>query len=526
MLSKISSKTLIGLIVFLCFIYLLISLLCRPVVSSDALNGFVSLHNYVNGGEWNKIINFNGKTSEMEINEMTWWAPGQYELPYLFSKLLNGNIACSISFLLFLSLTVGAILYYKIFKLYSTVSKKIVLVALTILLFQRFININFLQYSSSDLFLFFYVPIYILIYLKIQNGKKSLTWYNLLLLLLINIGGLFIKNSFLLFSAAFNIFLIFKIFNCARQEDRKQSVNNNLQQSVILIPFIISVILDYYFFLRLGAIPTNGAGVTINFSCIIQGLFQSIMGILFSSLSLTSMYGNLYGKFLVSDAYLNLIMFLCFIAVIGILYLNRRKIKALFKKDIFFAMSIIISLMYVMYWLVFNIKHSYISNEDRLFLPVTILILPYLVEYVANTSPVIKRLGILIIACSVLYGIGTMVKRIENYSNDKLSATSADLKLKSFKIFSSGKNDLNELSQLSSLISTRYHQQYLIATDMDVLFLLKVNNQFIYESPTTFSINVTDAKKYLLLLTNNNNVSLIGWKNIYKSNMYKLYISE
>jgi len=528
MLTKISSKVLIWLAVFLCFVYLLVSLFCKPIVSNDALNGFVSLHNYVNGGEWNKIINFNEKTSGMEVNEMTWWAPGQYEIPYLFSKLLNGNIAYSISFLLFLSLAAGAILYYKIFELYSTVSTKIVLVALAILLSQRFINMNFIQYSSSDLFLFFYVPFYILIYLKIDNRTKSLTWYKLLLLILINVGGLFIKNSFLLFSAAFNVFLMFKIFKASSQEDKKRLVNNKLKQSIILMPFIIAVILDYYFFLRLGAIPTKGAGIAINFSCIIQGLFQSMTGILFSSLSLASMYGNLYGKFSVSDAYLALIMFLSVITVIGIFYMKRRNIKALFQKDTFFAMGIIIGIMYMIYWLAFNIKHSYISNEDRLFLPVTILILPYLVEYIIlYSTPVIKRLGILIIAGSILYGIGTMGKRIENYSNDKQSTTSADPILRSFKIFSSVKNDPNELAQLSSVISTRYHQRYLIATNIDVLFLLKVNNQFICEPPTAFPIHVTDAKKYILLLTNNdNNISLIGWKNVYKSNSYKLYLSD
>lgn len=365
MKEKKITRGLILCIAAICLTYLALGIIYKPIVANDAVRGFLSLHNYLNGEGWNKLLLYNPVNRKITITELTWWSPGQYQLPYLLAKLVNCNIGLAISLLMFLSLAGGSYFYYKVFKL-SGLGQNIILMALLVILLQRFINMLFIQYSSADLFVFFYVPFYLFIYLNVKKCKPGYFWLYLILLTAINVFGLFLKNSFLLFELAFNLFLYIDHITAFKSHRKSTGRFKNL---LIICPFVLAFALNYWFFLRLGSNPSTSTGLALNFSTIVSGLFQSAMGIFFSSVSIASMFGNISRQLSFSNICLNVIMLAVLLIIAALLYRNRKNIKLALKNDIVFSIAAITGLMYILYWLAFAIKKSAVSNEDRLFIP-------------------------------------------------------------------------------------------------------------------------------------------------------------
>ena len=523
MVKKISPGLVICISI-ICVIYFIISLIYRPIISNDAIHSYVSLHNYLNGCSWNKLWQFNKDASKLNAGNITWWAPGPYEIPYLTTRILNCNIGLAICILSFISITLGSYCYYKIFEK-SSLSSNIVLTAILILLLERFMNMNFNQYTSSDLFLFFYIPFYIFCYQKAKDTTKYY-WQNLFVLLLINITGLFIKNSFLLFSTAFNIYLIVDfLFEQVRLKKPLFGVYL-IKKATSLFPFLLSVILFYWFFLRLGVNPTSGQGFLISISAIISGIFSGVVGVLFGSLSVTGVYGNLQDKLAFLDLYTIVIMLLFLLVTFYFIYQYRKNIKSMFQTDRMFRLTLVISIMYIIYWLVFTLKRSFISNEDRLFLPITIFVLPYFIDYALKANKLIKYMAYIAICLSVIYGVGTMYYRVKNYSSDRMSANTTDNKLKGFRVFTHQINDIAQLDSISKFISSNHQTEKIITTNPDGLFLLTINNQYVLVDELTIPAAIKDHNKYLLLVPDKTIVSTTGWHSIYTTGNYNLYLSN
>ncbi len=521
---KKAPSTLIICIGLICAVYLIIGLIYRPIIFNDAIHGYISLHNYLAGGGWNKLLYFNNNASELDSQNLTWRAPGQYELPYLTAKLFNCNIGVAISILSFISITCGSYFYCKIFEI-SSLPKSIILIALLILLLQRFINISFILFSSSDLFLFLYTPLYVYTYLKAKDGVKYY-WLNLIAFLFINLLGLFIKNGFLLFSTAYNFYLIIDLVLAYRKSKKQIAIIPLIKRATIIAPYLISVVLVYWFFLRLGSNPTSGAGFLINFPSLVSGAFQGSLGVFFSALSVTAVYGNVQGKLTSINPYVTVLMLLFLVILAFLIYQNRRNIKTMLKTDGMFRLIFIISIMYIIYWIVFTLKQSYISNEDRLFLPVTILVFPYLINYTLKANKFVKYVAFVIIFLSVVYGGSTMYYRIITYSSDSMSANSADNELNGFKLFTHQTNEVAQLNVISRIISKSYQNEKIITTDPDGLFLLNLKNQYITTGTVNIPVVIRDHKKYLLLVSKTEKVNLEGWRSVYTSDNYVLYLSN
>jgi len=520
---KKTSTGLVICIALICFAYLIICLVYKPIILNDGIHSYISLHNYVNGGGWNKQLVFNNNASKLNVQNITWWAPGPYEIPYLTAKLFNCSIGIAICILSFISIAGGCFVYYKIFEK-SSLSKNTILASLLILLLQRFMNINFILYSSSDLFLFLYVPLYIYTYLKVKALGKYY-WLNLIVLVVLNLLGLFTKNSFLLFSTAFNIYLVVD-FAFEHYRFKKFTTRYLIKKSIIIIPYFASVILFYLFYLRLGTNPTAGQGLLVNVYTILFGAFSGFCGVLFSALSIDSFYGNVQTKLTFLDPYQNIIMLAFLLVVFFLAYQYRKNIKTLFKTDGMFRITSIISLMYVLYWMVFTLKRSYISNEDRLFLPINIFVLPYLIDYVLKANRFIKYSAFIVIFISVIYGIDSMYSRVKSYTNDNVSAMSNDKDLKGFKLFIHEKADPNELSKISGIISSNYQKEKILTPDPDALFLLSIKNQYIFAPVNEIPASINDHQQYLLLINKTHKTSLKRWKPVYAGDNYNLYLSN
>ncbi|WP_461452002.1 hypothetical protein [Mucilaginibacter sp.] len=518
------SKSLIICICVLCAVYLIISLKNRPIIFSDAIHGYISLHNYLNGGGWNKQLQFNANATKLNVQNLTWWAPGQYELPYFVAKLLYCSVGFSISILSFISIIVGGFLYYKIFRR-SYLPITTVLAALLILLLQRFININFILFSSSDLFLFTCIPLYIYSYLKVKE-LHTYYWVNLIVLLLVNLFGLFIKNGFLLFSTAFNTYLAVEFFEEYLNIKKQVTILYLIKRATFILPYLLSVLLFYWFFLRLGSNPTSGAGFLINFTALISGAFSGCFGVIFSALSANSFYGNIQGKMAFLNPYITVLMFGFLLILFYLIYLSGKNIKNRFKTDVMFRITFIVSIMYVLYWIIFTLKRSYISNEDRLFLPATILSFPYLIDYCFKAPKFLKFTAYIIICLSIVYGVGTMYYRIKTYSSDNMSTFSNDHNLYGFKLFTHQPNETAQLNLISKFVSTGYKNEAIIAADPDALLLLNTTNQYIIVNGTNIPVVINDSKKYLLLVDKTEKINSKGWQQIYTTINYNLFLSN
>ncbi|WP_158994789.1 hypothetical protein [Mucilaginibacter sp. L196] len=395
------------------------------------------------------------------------------------------------------------------------------LTSLLILLLQRFININFILYSSSDLFLFLCVPFYIYSYLKTITAGQYY-WLNLIALLLLNLLGLFIKNSFLLFSTAFNIYLAID-FLVEHYRSKKITTKYLIKRATIILPYLASVVLFYLFYLRLGENPTTGQGLLVNISTIISGSFSGFWGVVFSALSINSIYGNIESKLHFLDPYLSILMLAFLLIFFFLVYQYRRNIKTMFKTDVMFRITSIVSVMYVLYWIMFTLKRSAISNEDRLFLPVNILVLPYLIDYVLRANKFFKYIAITVISLSVIYGVDSMYYRVKSYSNDTASALSNDNDLKGFKLFIHKKSNITQLNTISKIVWGNYQKEKILTPNPDALFLLNVKNQYIYSKVPTY---INDHQKYLLLISKTDKAILTGWQPIFISDDYNLYLSN
>jgi hypothetical protein len=516
-------KILITAIIIISGVYFVLALAYKPIVSNDAISGFISLHNYLHGAGWNKILLTNHNLT-VEPYPLTWWAPGQYQIPYCLSQILHVNIGAAICIMLYLSVLGGCIFYYQIFK-WSGLSNQVVLVALLILLLQRFFNINFIQYSSPDLLLFFYVPFYIFVYLKIANSSR---WFipKLCLLVIINLGGLFIKNSFLLFAVAFNLFLLVEFVVIPYYKSKFR-----VKASLLLLPMVLAAALDYWLFLRHGNTPATGWGVFFNFWEVLQGAFAGLTGSLFSSLSVFALYGNVYRQINLWGVYANIAILIIFALIIAIAYLNRKGIKTTLTKDSIFRLAVIAIGMYTMFWIIFAVKKSAVGNEDRLFLPATILVLPYLINYALNKRR-LKFAYLAILLFSVCYGSVTLLYRIRTYSQNK-SAYSNNSQINGFKVFIKGRIDSKDLINASQIIEKQKDIQYIIIPDPNFSFLLNTTKKFIITdismvSPSVINANFSLNKgRYILLLPAGKIVNkIIGWHAVYVSATVNLYSAD
>jgi len=506
-----------------CLAYFIISLIYRPIVGNDALQGMLSLHNYLNGEAWNKVLTLSQGNLAVTTSELTWWAPGQYQIPYFVSKILFVNIGTAVAILSFTSILAGSYFYCKIFKL-SGLSSEVVLCALVVLLLQRFININIIQYSSSDLFLFFYTPFYLYIYyfiIKIFHGNGL---WKFAILYVLNLFGLFIKNSFLLFELALNVFLITEYLFSKIQSHQnffyKTQWINLLKGALILLPFIAAFLTDYYLFLRLGDNPANSYGLNITVSGILAGLLLPIAEILFASLSISGIYGNLFNKINVPDFVISGCMVILLLLMVFSLHRNRHNLYATLKKNWTVRLVTVISVLYVLYWLAFTLRRSAISNEDRLFLPIAILVFPYLLNCILKSSAGIKYLFVILIFLSVSFGVSSFVLRIKKYAVGD-SVSSKDPQLQGFKILSPRQDHNGDMANLARIISQKYPHHHIVISDPGYAFELGVNNQFVL-SPMPI-VKQKDAKRNNLLFLSFGKNRLPWFTQIYVSDEFILY---
>lgn len=504
-----------------CLSYFVLSVLYKPIICNDALSGVLSLHNYLNGGGYNKLLTI--PDGKLVTYNLTWWTPAQYQIPYLLSKLCFNNLGLAISVLMFACVCGGSFFYHKLIRL-AGLDNRLALAAILILILQRFINIYFIQYNSADLLLFFFTPFYAFSYHYLLKKYPGALFLNLILLTLINLTGVYIKNSFILFEVAWNVFLITGVLNLRPDKPARAFIINALKKTWVLLPFILANIFNYYFFLRSADTPAQGRGLLLSFPNTVTGIFAPVTEILFASVSIYGIYGNFYDKIHLHEVVIIAFMLLVLLAIAWFLFIKRRSIAARFKQDIYFRSVLIISVVYIIIWLFFRLIQSAISNEDRLYLPVTMLIFPYLLQYAARCRPLLKYSYFAVIAISIVYGIVSFPLRINKYAVNG-TVFSKDNKLNGFKVLSRNNDNEPDLANISAIITSRFPDAFVIISNIDIAFELSVKNQFIknYISAVPPQSNTRQTFNYLVLVQLKKEKPPFGLLKIYSSEKFALY---
>jgi len=457
--------------------YVYLSHRYMPIIANDALNGLVTSHNYELTEIWNTHY-YLSDSLQITSTFLTWWAPGQYVIPLFFSALLGVSLGFAISISCGLSLYFGALLYYELF-VFLQVEKRIINFSLSILILQRFVNLNFFQYSSSDIYLFCIIPLITLFFIKYTNSMLGITKAILLsiVLFLLCMIGLFIKNSFVIYLIGLNI------FNAYNFTTSKKLMKENLSSVFFAVLSILAVFIYWFLFLSRGSsIPAEGNGITFTWINFFNGLIPTLVESFFACLSCGAILANIHDG-LVSYFDLNLgwsPLGLMFGAIILIFTFNL--IKESTKNQHFYLFNSVL-LVFLVSWFLFKILGSVVSTEDRLFFPVSVLFLPIFIERVmSNRKNKLNRLFIFFILLTVLFGIYSIPNRIRNY-NISGSSIAGNLFFKDFKVFSYyDKTDL-EFFQRLDLISNSDEKLYLVVPNAEIGMLLKTNHILVTPPP-------------------------------------------
>jgi len=285
----------------------------------------------------------------------------------------------------------------------------------------------------------------------------------------------------MLFQLAFHIFLAIEYFYSTSYKSQTFAQYGRLQllkRVVIVIPFVTAALINYWFFLRSGSNPAAGARWLFNADTIITGVFLPVVEGLFGSLSLSGIYGNIYNKITIGACTANLLMLAVLITLVSLIFFRRRSILQILKTDIIFRVALTSFGVYIFFWLAFSVKQSAVSGEDRLFLPVSILMFPYLLRWGIKGVDKIRYIYLGLVFVSVVYGLGTFYYRINLYAI-KGAVLSQNKDLNGFKIYSSNQTDESSLGQISAFIRQRYSHHFVVIPTADRAFQLEIKNRLI-----------------------------------------------
>jgi hypothetical protein len=252
------------------------------------------------------------------------------------------------------------------------------------------------------------------------------------------------------------------------------------------------------------------------------------MEVLFASLSLSGIIGIFY-KILDFPAWIDSLFFVVVLSGIGYaIYSKRKQLILLFKDNRLFRSVLIISVFYIICWFYFSVRPSSVSAEDRLFMPATMLLFPFLLDFAWGIRSKAKYLYVGIIVLSAGYGILSFASRIKKYSIDG-SVPSKNQQLNGFKVFAANKYPNAELDTISDLITTKLRGYYVIVLNRDIAFQLHTRNYLIVpgkSAPIKVTLSNVNELKYVVLVDVGRAVPPTGLTKIYASKMYELYKSN
>lgn len=393
MTSKNWNRVIFTSIALILLSYILYAVVFGIGTFADVLRGFEILHQRKQGADWN-TLNYPDTRGAYSFF-VAWWSPGQWGIPAFLIEIFGKHLQEIQLFLVVSCTLTGLYFYYKLFvKLKFSIT--ISLASLLLIVTNQLFYWHYFMYYGGDLFVFAFLPIYILFLLKLSN---SFSFKNLFLFVLLSFLGLFLKNTFVIFVIVGCVMLFFykKLYS---KINREKFIRLAIAALLILIPYFI-------LYLSKGATP----GTTI-----VEGTYKQIPNTIWGDLlySWGSAIGILTrispvtqkmivffensGVFLLASQLILLIPSFFLFRFIFIKYRGGDSEK-MYSIAFFFALPVL---------LVFNYLYLFnkaVSYDMRHFAPIAFLFAPALIEWIKSIKKWNKILFTAII-CICLLDLG------------------------------------------------------------------------------------------------------------------------
>ena len=391
-------------LLLLLFILLLAlsSVYVPQVLGEDPGTALAAWQSMLLGGPFNSIRLPNPQDiSQDNYLFVTWWTPGHYLLPGLFSKLGLSLGAASLV-LTFIFSILGLVGWYKVYERLN-IDPEILFFCLCMIASSRLFTTNFVNYTGGELLIFGGQPWSIYIFLKYQHKPVRLFCG----LLVVSLVCFFLKSSYTIGLGAIGICAgLFFVENWQNPSHRK---NAFWSMTAVFCCCVVYFAVTQWGFLKLGANPTSSQGAFNLFAPSYEILSYPFL----QWLGIGDFYNLLQRRHFIIDLRLvNVLYHILSIAGLFLIGFIVWKIPKSSAKTLFMGFY----LMYIAVFLYLFNTSADVSLEHRHLKILAYLFLPLLCQYLQPYRNTYAVLIVILLVANTSYGLLTYVlKKKEVY---------------------------------------------------------------------------------------------------------------
>lgn len=454
-------------------VYFGIIFLKGPWVDCDLLEGVFSLSNYQNGQGFHEVYGIDEQYHMLSFF-LTYWAPGEYVYSWGIARLLHTNIGNGIIISNILFLALGLYTYYRLLK-HFRFSDTLIFTTIFMLVIQRFFNGLLLKMNGVDIYLIFFASATVLLYERYYAartpGKQALQLTALFLLLC---AGLFSKNSFLLFvitCAAF-YFIYYVIAYLRKVENRPSLLKIALPAALSLAA---AILFQLYIYGR-GRTPFDqryNEHVLHLSSLKLANIFiKPAVQALGSAFTLDALLLHIPST---KNSYFSYLYDFTWEGIAGSVLILIPMVYCLYKyrkdhsRSLFTYLALSAVAVYTAFFAVAIIQRSDVYAEDRLFLPMLLLLIPVFAHTVLHERKLLRYAIMSFLGVSVLFSLLAVPATLKYYTKSRL--LKKDGLISGFMVHSETDN-IEELEQIGRQLTAKYPKNNLVLTGSSARFFL------------------------------------------------------
>ncbi len=449
-----------------------------PWINCDILEGLLSLNNYLGGMGFHQRIELDDDNI-IKQGILSYWPPGQYVYSWAVAQLLHINIGNAVTVTSFLFLIAGFICYYYLL-LHFRFSKKVIFFTILVLTYQRFFTGLFLKMNAVDVYLIFFSCATVLLYEKYYTVNKQQHRAGILLLMLLTfLGGLYSKNSFtLLIISVTAYYVVTHFIKAVKSESGK--IKKLFVSGLPALVALTSVLVFYFLLYAQNRTPfsqrVEANTLQLSFLKILNifikpaiqslGACFSLDAFMLHIPSVQNSYFSYFTDFTWQGIAGSLIMLVPL--VYAVVWFHKKS-----ESKSFALIAAIAVIVYTGFFAVAIIRQTDVYAEDRLFLPMILLVIPIYASAFFEGSKWLKLSMSVFIAVSLFFGIASIPNTFQYYKNSTEINSS---KLMSGFIVHTPYDDFKELKKIGNAIKDNYTDNNLImAFNAERFFALNVN---------------------------------------------------
>ncbi|GAA4464853.1 hypothetical protein GCM10023093_16020 [Nemorincola caseinilytica] len=466
-------RTMIWLIAITLACYFGTILYKGPWVDCDLLEGIFSLSNYLNGQGFHQVYGIDERYHMLPFF-LSYWAPGQYVYSWGIASLLHTNIGNAIIITNVIFVSVGLYTYYRLLQ-HFRFSDTLIFTAIFMLVIQRFFNGLLLKMNGVDIYLIVFASATVLLYERYYAARTARKHALLLAaLFLLLCAGLFSKNSFLLFVITCSAFyFIYYVVRYLRNMPGRPSLVK------IALPAIVSltaaVIFQVFIYGR-GRTPFderfNEAPLDLTALKLANIFIKPAVQTLGSGFTLDALLLHIPST---SKSYFSYLFDFSWEGIAGSILILIPLIYSIYrfcaahKKALFPYLAVAAVCVYTLFFATAIVQRSDVYAEDRLFLPMLLLLMPVYAYTVLYEKRPVRYAMFIFVGISIAFSVLSVPVTFKYYGKSRYIKKEG--LISGFLIHSETAN-FDELEQLGRLLSEKYPKNNLLITSSSTGFLL------------------------------------------------------